>query len=50
MFCCDWHQNAAAFYTLDQFGGAACVNIGLPDEGTPVVSKYVAGKRYVHCV
>lgn len=36
---------ASVFYTLDQYRGAACVNIGFPDDSTPGVPKHV-GRKY----
>ena len=30
--------------------GAACVNVGFPDNGTTVVPKHVVRKRCVDCV
>jgi len=39
-----------AFYTLKQFGVAACVNIEFPDDSTPGVPKHVGRKYCVDCI
>ena len=45
----DWNSCAPVFCKLGQVRGAACVNIGLPDDGTPGVPKHVGRIYCVDC-